>query len=77
MRDDDRALDRQCEVDTAFDAVSALAAERGMQVLSSEIVGFVPAAALAEGDPEHLRLEGFDADEQILERLVSAEGDRR
>jgi glutamate formiminotransferase / 5-formyltetrahydrofolate cyclo-ligase len=57
----------------AFDAVSALAAERGMQVLSSEIVGFAPAAALAEGDPEHLRLEGFDADEQILERLVSAE----
>ena len=58
----------------AFDAVSALAAERGMQVLSSEIVGFAPAAALAEGDPEHLRLEGFDADEQILERLVSAGG---
>jgi len=61
----------------AFDAVSAMAAERGMQVLSSEIVGFVPAAALAEGDPEHLRLEGFDADEQILERLVSGEGERR
>ena len=58
----------------AFDAVSALAAERGMQVLSSEIVGFAPAAALAEDDPEHLRLEGFDADEQILERLVSAGG---
>ena len=61
----------------AFDAVSALAAERGMQVLSSEIVGFAPAAALAEGDPAHLRLEGFDADEQILERLVSAEGGSR
>jgi glutamate formiminotransferase len=61
----------------AFDAVSALAAERGMQVLSSEIVGFAPAAALAVGDPEHLRLEGFDADEQILERLVSGEGDGR
>jgi glutamate formiminotransferase / 5-formyltetrahydrofolate cyclo-ligase len=58
----------------AFDAVSALAAERDMQVLSSEIVGFAPAAALAEGDPEHLRLEGFDADEQILEQLVSAGG---
>jgi glutamate formiminotransferase len=57
--------------------VSALAAERGMQVVSSEIVGFAPAAALAEGDPEHLRLEGFDADEQILERLVSGGGDGR
>lgn len=61
----------------AFDAVSALAAERGMQVLSSEIVGFAPAAALAESDPEYLRLEGFDADEQILERLVSTDGGRR
>jgi glutamate formiminotransferase len=61
----------------AFEAVSALAAERGMQVLSSEIVGFAPAAALAEGDPEYLRLEGFDADEQILERLVSAGGGGR
>ena len=58
----------------AFDAVSAMALERGMHVLSSEIVGFAPAAALAEGDPEHLRLEGFDADEQILERLVSGGG---
>jgi glutamate formiminotransferase len=61
----------------AFDAVSALAAERGMQVLSSEIVGLVPSAALAEGDPAYLRLEGFDADEQILERLVSVGGDGR
>lgn len=57
---------------TAFDAVRALAAERGMEVLSSEVVGLVPRAALADGDAEYLRLEGFDADTQILERLVSA-----
>jgi glutamate formiminotransferase len=61
----------------AFDAVGKLATERGMEVLSSEIVGLVPRAALGEDDREHLRLEGFDADEQILERLVSAGGDRR
>ncbi|HEX6231484.1 MAG TPA: glutamate formimidoyltransferase [Actinomycetota bacterium] len=55
----------------AFDRVRELAAERGMEVRSSEIVGLVPQAALADGDVEHLRLEGFDADEQVLERLVN------
>lgn len=55
---------------TAFDAVARLAAERDMRVLSSEIVGLVPEAALATGDAEHVRLEGFGEDTQILERLV-------
>jgi len=54
----------------AFEALVELAAPKGMDVLSSEIVGLVPAAALGPGDVEHLRLEGFDADEQILENLV-------
>jgi glutamate formiminotransferase len=61
----------------AFDAVQELATERGMEVRSSEIVGLVPRAALGEDDIGYLRLEGFDADEQILERLVSTEGERR
>jgi glutamate formiminotransferase len=56
---------------TAFDAVASLAAKRDMRVLSSEIVGLVPEAALANGDAKHVRLEGFDEDTQILERLVS------
>ena len=56
---------------SAFDAVARLAAERDMRVLSSEIVGLVPEAALANGDANHVRLEGFDEDTQILERLVS------
>jgi glutamate formiminotransferase len=60
----------------AFDEVVRLAAERGMEVTSSEIVGLVPQAALGPGDVEHLRLEGFDADAQILERLVNGEGSR-
>lgn len=61
----------------AFDAVRGLATERGMEVRSSEIVGLVPRAALDEDDIGYLRLEGFDADAQILERLVSTEGERR
>jgi glutamate formiminotransferase len=58
----------------AFDAVWRLAAERGLSVVSSEIVGLVPAAALAPGDAEHLRLEGFDENAQILERLLGDDG---
>jgi len=54
----------------AFDALVELAAPKGMDVLSSEIVGLVPAAALGPGDVDHLRLEGFDEEEQILENLV-------
>ena len=61
-------------IQTAFDAVSRLGAERGMEVRSSEIVGLVPRAALSSDDVKHLRLEGFDADTQVLERLVSADG---
>ena len=61
----------------AFETVRDLGAERGMEVRSSEIVGLVPRAALGEDDIGYLRLEGFDADEQILERLVSTDGGRR
>jgi glutamate formiminotransferase len=57
----------------AFDEVARLGAERGMEVVSSEIVGLAPQAALAPGDAEHVRLEGFDANAQILERLVNGE----
>ena len=61
----------------AFDTVRKLADERGLEVRSSEIVGLVPRAALGEDDIRYLRLEGFDADGQILERLVSTDGERR
>ena len=61
----------------AFDAVSRLADERGMRVTDSEIVGLVPASALGPEDVAYLRLEGFDADHQILERLVGAEEEER
>ncbi|HJX76646.1 MAG TPA: hypothetical protein VJ247_09820, partial [Gaiella sp.] len=61
----------------AFDTVRKLADDRGLEVRSSEIVGLVPRAALGEDDIRYLRLEGFDADGQILERLVSTDGERR
>jgi glutamate formiminotransferase len=56
----------------AYDEVEALAEARGMRVTDTEIVGLVPASALALGDVAYLRLEGFDPSRQILERLVEA-----
>jgi glutamate formiminotransferase len=59
---------------TAFDAVEREANDRGMHVTGSEIVGLVPESAIADDDVAYLRLEGFDADAQILERLVNPGG---
>jgi glutamate formiminotransferase len=62
---------------TVFEAVRVEAEKRGMAIVSSEIVGLVAQAAIAEGDVIDLRLEGFDGDQQILERLVSRAKERR
>jgi glutamate formiminotransferase/formiminotetrahydrofolate cyclodeaminase len=59
---------------SAFDAVNGAATRHGMEVLGSEIVGLVPQAAISDEDVGYLRLEGFDADGQILERLMSRAG---
>lgn len=56
----------------AFDAVAKEAAERGMDIVDSEIVGLAPEAALPPADGEHVRLRGFSPQEQILERLIEA-----
>jgi glutamate formiminotransferase len=56
----------------AFDAVASRAEGHGMRIAETEIVGLVPAAAFAGGDVEYLRLQGFEPDKQILERLVAA-----
>lgn len=62
---------------TAFARVEELAARYGMLVTDAEIVGLVPAAALAEGDVQALRLRGFDPARQVLERLVDDDDEER
>jgi glutamate formiminotransferase len=57
----------------AFDAVKAEAAKRGIEVLESEIVGLIPAAALEGTTPPHLQLKNFSGD-QILENRLRAVG---
>jgi glutamate formiminotransferase len=54
----------------AFDEVVRLAAEQGMTITDAEIVGLVPAAALRAGDEDRLKLRGFDAATQVLERFL-------
>jgi glutamate formiminotransferase len=53
----------------AFAAVAELAEAAGARVEASEIVGLVPAAALAGTDPATLRLRGFTP-ELLLERRL-------
>jgi glutamate formiminotransferase len=56
----------------AFAAVARLAERAGARVVRSEVVGLVPAAALAGTDPAALRLEGFTRDQLLEERLAAA-----
>lgn len=53
-----------------FDLVKREAERYGVQVLESEIVGLVPAAALTQTAEYFLRLEGFSSD-QILEKKLA------
>lgn len=64
---------RQTSPYGAFERISELARQRGVEVVGSEIVGLVPAAALAGGAVEDLRLERFSA-AQILDDRMRAAG---
>jgi glutamate formiminotransferase len=57
---------------TAYAAVAGLAAGEGVEVISSEIVGLVPEAALAGVRPETLKLHDFSRDLVIEERIRRA-----
>ncbi len=57
----------------AFDRVAAEAQKEGVEVLESELVGLIPAAALAQTTAGHLRLRDF-SDNHILENRLRAMG---
>jgi glutamate formiminotransferase / 5-formyltetrahydrofolate cyclo-ligase len=52
-----------------FEVVRQEAARYGVEVLESEIVGLVPAAALADAAEYYLRLAGFTRDQVLENRL--------
>ncbi len=58
---------------TAFRAVEARAAEQGVAVEDSEVVGLVPLEAVVLAAAEALRLRGFTPEQIIETRLVGAE----
>jgi glutamate formiminotransferase len=62
----------QTPIHTVFDRVVAEAAKEGVNVEESEIVGLIPAAALAATSAAHLRLKNFSADRILEHRLASA-----
>lgn len=60
---------RETSMRQVFEAVAREAATRGVAVLESEVVGLVPAAALAGTTVQALQLAAFDSTQLLEERL--------
>jgi glutamate formiminotransferase len=57
-------------IQRAFDEVERQAAQRGIRILDSELVGLIPAAAFEGTSAERLKLQGF-TNAQILEERIA------
>ena len=56
----------------AFEAIARHAAERGVDIVESEVVGLIPAAALQDSAVHALKLAGFRPDQVVETRLATA-----
>jgi glutamate formiminotransferase len=54
-----------------YDEVETLAAERGIEILESELIGLVPKTAFAGAKPQYLKLRDFDK-QRLLETHLKA-----
>ncbi len=54
----------------AYQEIEKLAAERGVKIRESELVGLAPRAALGDGIAARIQLRGFDPKRQIVEELI-------
>jgi glutamate formiminotransferase / 5-formyltetrahydrofolate cyclo-ligase len=54
-----------------YDTVQALANERGVEILESELIGLIPKAAFAGTKPKYLKLRDFDKDRLLDTHLKS------
>ena len=59
----------QTPISLVFDAVAREAARHGVDILDSEIVGLVPAAAMTAEDAAYLQINDFSSN-QILENRL-------
>ena len=60
---------KETPLKTVFDRVKTLAAEGGVQILESELIGLAPQCAFAGARPEYLKLKNFD-ENRILETHI-------
>lgn len=61
----------QTSLFTVFEAVTRLAAERGVTVAESELIGLIPRRALEQAAASFLKLTDFSSDRVIEKRLES------
>jgi glutamate formiminotransferase len=59
----------QTSIDTVFDRVSQLAAERGVEVADSELIGLLPRQAVESAFAHFVKLPDFDSSRVIENRL--------
>jgi glutamate formiminotransferase len=57
-------------LERAYREIERLAAERGVAIVESELVGLAPREALPAGVAERIRLRGFDPKRQVIEELL-------
>ena len=62
---------KETSLKTVYDRVKGLAAEGGVQILESELIGLAPKCAFAGTTPEYLKLKEFD-DHRLLETHIKA-----
>lgn len=65
---------RETPLRVIFERVAALAAERGVEILESELIGLAPKCAFAGTKPEKLKLARFDSG-RLLETHLKAFSD--
>jgi formiminotetrahydrofolate cyclodeaminase len=63
----------QTSIAAVFEAVRQKAAARGVEILSSEIIGLVPQKALIDVAAAHLKLEDFSHDRILENKLAELE----
>jgi glutamate formiminotransferase len=57
-------------LERAYREIERLAAEKGVAIVESELVGLAPREALPAGVAERIRLRGFDPKRQVIEELL-------